>query len=323
MRNHIVFFLAIMALAQAAFAGLVKDQMLVSGGIQRSFDLYLPDSILNNTSQQPRPLVLLLHGHGGDADGITGENGRSSPYKAWFTIADREGLLLVIPDGEVASDGYRGWNDCRQDAQSNPSTDDVAFLNALVDQIAQQYPVDKRRVYANGTSNGGNMVYRLAQESADRYRAVAAVVAAMPVKNDCSHMQAPVPVLIMNGTDDPILPYAGGAVGRRESDKQARGSVLSTKDSVAYWLANNGIQSEPVVKDYPDIVRRDRSQVHVRQYLHGKKNSEVILYEIRGGGHTEPSLTEHYGKLYKLIVGPQNMDIEMAEEVWAFFNRHR
>jgi len=49
----------------------------------------------------------------------------------------------------------------------------------------------------------------------------------------------------------------------------------------------------------------------------------VVLYEVRGGGHTEPGLRERYGRLYRLIVGPQNHDTEMAEEVWRFFNHHQ
>lgn len=316
-----IFTILIMSLllTEGAYAGLVKDLVLVSSGGQRTYDIYLPDHKSNKLS----PLVLLLHGHGGNADGITGENNRKSPYKAWFTIAEREGWFLVIPDGEIASDGYRGWNDCRKNAKTNPNTDDVKFLNSLVDMVIKQYPVDQNRVYAHGTSNGGNMAFRLAQESADKYKAVAAVVASMPEQNKCKHSEKPISVLIMNGTDDPILPYDGGDVGRRKSDKENRGSVLSTADSLKYWLANNGITTNPNVKEYPNINKRDKSTVHVKHYLNGKNNTEVILYEIRGGGHTEPSLSEHYRRMYTLIVGRQNKDIEMAEKVWEFFDRHR
>lgn len=314
----ITLIATLIATTHTAFAELLKDRVMYSDGIERSYDIYVPD----NAPTTPSPLVVLLHGHMGDADDMTGESGNKAPYKVWLSIAEREGWFLVIPDGAFGSDSKRGWNDCRANAKTNPNTDDVKFLNALVDNMALWYPIDRNRVYAHGTSNGGNMAYRLAQESGDTFRAVAAVVAAMPDKNKCRQDKEPVSVLIMNGTDDPILPYEGGSVGKTDVSQKERGTVLSAEESLAYWLNRNGIESNPIAYDYPNVDRWDSSTVHVRQYRNGNDNSEVMLYEVRGGGHTEPSLTEHYSALYKLIVGRQNRDLEMAEVVWAFFNRH-
>lgn len=304
---------------KAACAGLLKDQDFISNGNKRTYDLYLPSKI----SSKPSPMVLLLHGHFGDADIMTGQKRRKAPYKIWLSIAEREGWIVIIPDGEFGSDNHRGWNDCRKNAKTNPESDDVVFLNLLVNNIAKKYPVDKNRIYAHGTSNGGNMAYRLAQESGNKYRAIAAISASMPEQNECIHSKHPVSVLIMNGTDDPILPYDGGNVGRRKSQQDVRGSVLSVAATVNYWLTINDITSKPVTKDYPDINRNDKSTVHTKQYLNTENNTEVILFEIRGGGHTEPSLSEHHGKLYTFIVGRQNKDIEMVEEVWKFFERNQ
>ncbi|NND79773.1 MAG: prolyl oligopeptidase family serine peptidase [Maribacter sp.] len=302
----------------SASAALLKDQRINIEGHERTFDIYLP----KRRSGKPMPLVLLLHGHGGDADTMTGENKRTAPYKAWLSIAEREGWIVLVPDGEIGPDKYRGWNDCRRDATSNPSTDDVKFLNVLVDSVSRKYPVDKKRIYAHGTSNGGHMAYRLALESTEKFSAIAAVVAAMPRNNACEKPTGPISVLIMNGTTDPILPYNGGGVGRRNSHKEARGIVLSTAHTVKYWLANNGITSNPTVKYLQNFNKSDDSSVVVKQYVGGQNNTEVILYEVRGGGHTEPSLNEYYGWLYRKIVGNQNKDTEMAEEVWKFFERH-
>ena len=70
---------------------------------------------------------------------------------------------------------------------------------------------------------------------------------------------------------------------------------------------------------FPDVDSTDKSTVTRYIYPNGKDNTEVMLYQVQGGGHTEPSRSEHYRRLYKWIVGPQNYDIEMADEVWAFF----
>ena len=66
----------------------------------------------------------------------------------------------------------------------------------------------------------------------------------------------------------------------------------------------------------------DGGTIHIERYSGGKAGSEVVLYEVRGGGHTEPSRSERYGFLYRLVVGRQNGDMEMADEVWKFFSAH-
>ena len=80
------------------------------------------------------------------------------------------------------------------------------------------------------------MVFRLAIESGEKYRAIAAVVAAMPEKNECRESKVPISILVMNGTDDPILPFHGGGVGRRKSHKEERGTVISTAGTIKYCL---------------------------------------------------------------------------------------
>jgi polyhydroxybutyrate depolymerase len=44
-----------------------------------------------------------------------------------------------------------------------------------------------------------------------------------------------------------------------------------------------------------------------------------MLYKINNGGHAEPSQTERYGNFFLSIVGNQNGDFEMANEIWEFF----
>ena len=54
-------------------------------------------------------------------------------------------------------------------------------------------------------------------------------------------------------------------------------------------------------------------------YSNGINNTEVVLYRVAGGGHTEPSKNEHGRRAVLKILGTQNHDIEMAEELWKFF----
>jgi polyhydroxybutyrate depolymerase len=127
-------------------------------------------------------------------------------------------------------------------------------------------------------------------------------------------------VLFMNGTKDPLSPYDGGRIWK---DKFERGEVLSTPVSVDYWVKHDATSHTAMVKEFANISRRDSSRVVRKSYRNGKQNTEVVLYKVIGGGHTEPSIEEKYGIIYRLIVGNQNHDIEMAREIWEFFKNKR
>lgn len=287
---------------------LIKNVELNINSTVRVFDYYVP-----SPSSEPRPLIILLHGHTGNSDVMTGENHKKAPYKIWIEIAQRENLILAFPNGSIGPDGQRGWNDCRADSKTNPKTDDIAFLKQLISWLSQQQNIDSRRIYITGTSNGGFMSLRAAMEMSDVFAAAAPIVAAMPIQSECSLPSNKIPILFMNGTKDSFVPYQGGTI---LENKQERGTVHSIQDSVAWWVGYNQSHSNPKVYQFEDINSDDQSTV--RKFVFNGK-FPVILYEIKDGGHTEPSLKERYSAIWKMIVGVQNGDIEMAEEVWSFF----
>lgn len=289
---------------------LYRNQSITVGGLVRTFDLFVPSGL----DADPVPLVLLLHGHGGDADQMTGFDGSAAPFRVWMDLAERDTFLVAYPDGVISPDGDTGWNDCRADAQTNPSTDDVAFLDALVDQIALAFPIVPTRIHAAGVSNGGFMTLRLAAENPTRYTSVAAVISSLPAVPECPAPTSPVSVLFMNGTADPLVPWAGGVV-----HSPRRGTVISTPDSVRLLAEAIGTDPVPLVEDLPDLDPRDRSTVRRFTFDGGAQGTRVVLYAVLGGGHTTPSRAEQYHWLWELIVGPQNHDIESADAIWAFF----
>jgi polyhydroxybutyrate depolymerase len=316
MKNRVILILMFL-FCGTAHAGLQRAlQLKLNDGV-REYDLFVPD----NTDNVKRPLVILYHGHMGDSDGMTGANDRYAPYKLWLKLAQRNNFIVAIPNGDKGADGYRGWNDCRADTSTNPRSDDVAFTLRMIEAINRQHPVDTRRIYATGSSNGGNMVIRLAMEVPQKFAAVAAVVASNPLKNKCKPQHQPISILFMNGTADPVLPYRGGPVGRQTA---GRGEAMSTDDTLKYWREVDRTGPQPEVYDFPDTESHDESTVTRYIYKNVQQGTEVVLYKVKNGGHTEPSREEKYRWLYKRIVGNQNYDIEMAEEVWAFFqNKHR
>lgn len=264
----------------------------------------------------PRALVLLLHGHGGSAAQLVGAGGRVAPYREWTRIADREQLLLAAPEGTRGPNRRQGWNDCRADATTNPHTNDVEFLSSLVAKLVREYRISPSSVFVVGTSNGGQMALRMAIERPALVRAVAAVAAAMPAHSDCAKPTAPVPVLFMNGTEDPYIPYEGGSVGEASG---RRGTVLSAAASVAAWTKLAGVSSPPDVM--PFFAMGKGAYGRVVRYTYARDDRPtVVLYRVEGGGHAEPSRSERYPWPSARVLGPQNVMIEMAEEVWNFFS---
>ena len=291
--------------------GLFTQNTIIVDGIARNYDYYIP----SNLGSSSIPLFFMLHGGGSKSDDLTGESGFKAPYKVWMNIAEDEKFIVVYPNGKINPLGGQGWNDCREDATTNPSVDDVGFIDSLITYFSNIYNIDVSRIYATGTSNGGHMALRLALELSNKIAAVAPVVASMPASR-CSNPDSPISVLFMIGTDDPLLPYNGGEVA---PDIGGRGTVLSAEESVNFWVVFNQIDSIPSITNYQDINTTDNSTVRSITYSNGIELTQVVLYEVLGGGHLEPSIQEQYSPILELSLGSQNHDIEMAVVIWDFF----
>ncbi len=274
-------------------------------------------AVPNGPVMARRPVVLLFHGHGGSAKNALGQGlGPGSPLAAWLPIVARENLTVVALDGARGADGRAGWNDGRPGATGNPATDDVAFTRATLEQVRALRAYDPARVYAMGMSNGGVFVLRLARELSPPLAAVAACCASQPGEHAPASPPAAVSVLLVEGTADPLMPYAGGPVRFRGG---TRGSVLGTDATVAYWRAADSLaRAAPVTQAVPHRERRDPTRA-TRTTWGSDAGPQVRLVRIEGGGHCEPSRDHRYGLLYGSMAGAQNHDLESAEEAWAFF----
>lgn len=316
--KNILFYLALIALTVGCNKeddvnplpgeqGWHKNNTIDISGTSRNYHVYLPQKASN------APIVVLLHGNRSSNDELLGFTNVTAPYKIWETIAAQENIILIVPNGTNGSSGHRGWNDCRSDSEGNSVANDVLFIESLIDFVLNEQNANDSRVFAVGTSNGGHMAMRLAQEIPEKLSAFASIVASKPVNSQCANSTVPISALFMNGTDDPINPYAGGAMASN------RGEVFSAQATIDYWVNRNQTDTNAIVTDFADTDTSDDATVKKQLYANGTNNTEVVLYEIIGGGHTEPSTEERYSNLFKVVVKAQNGDIEMADEVWNFF----
>jgi polyhydroxybutyrate depolymerase len=108
------------------------------------------------------PVVINFHGGGSNA-------AQQRRYSGMDAAADRHGFVVVYPDGTGLRPGQRHLLTFNAGRCCPPATrhqvDDVGFTHAIIKTLAGRIPVDPRRIYATGMSNGGMMAHRLAAES--------------------------------------------------------------------------------------------------------------------------------------------------------------
>jgi len=269
------------------------------GGRNREFWWRLPTK--TNTGGKV-PLVVVLHGGGGRALQV-------ARYTGFVDQAIKSGFAVMFPQGVK-----RRWNDGRR-VNRSPNTDDVGFLRAAVQHILRRNGrIDPRRVFFTGISNGGFMSMRMACDASDLLAGVAAVTAQFngPLSRRCTAAR-PVPVLMMNGTADPLVPYNGGAVGGRFF---SRGVAASTEATAAFWRRRNGCATKGTVTRLSDTDKTDGVTTVRTAWTACRTGAPVILYKLIGGGHTWPGKRPY---LPARIVGRSSRDMDGTAVIWRFF----
>ncbi len=286
--NNCTFPILIFAifLSFKAQAQLISDSIKVDGKY-RLFH-FNPGAIKSDAS-----LVFILHGSGG--------NGKQM-MKGTTKLIERapaENALLVFPDGYK-----KYWNECRKAASSLANKEDIdenTFFDSMIKYFKIKYKINDQHVFAIGTSGGGQMCYKLAMTMPGKFRAVTALIANVPAIDnlDCSEAKVAIPIMIVNGTEDPLNPYEGGMM---QSGDFIMGNVRSTDKSFQYWASLAGYQGSPLKESVPDNDPTDGKIIE--RYTYKKKGKpEIVLLKVIGGKHDYPN------------------DIDVHVEGWEFFKR--
>lgn len=269
------------------------------GGFQRTFRVVGPDT-------PPSSLLLVLHGSDSDAAGIRVLSGHT------FDRLSELGVLVVYPEAHQGM-----WNDARLGTQAPArelGIDDVEFLSTLVAGLCRQYAVAAERVFAAGFSNGGQMVFRLVHELPDLIAGAAVIGSNHPTPENMlpeiseRDLHREMPVLCLNGTRDPIVPFEGGVPSLWGF--RPRGPVMSSLDSARYFAERNGITHHPITEQLTTgrlatTVTRWREDGH----------APVDFYAVEGGGHTIPN-PDHRAPL---IMGRTARNLDTGTLVRDFF----
>ena len=273
-------------------------------------------------------LVILLHGGGQSMYRLFDRGNLGS--RRWLDLSDQHGFLLLAPNGvssgwfgwfqETKGKGY--WNDLREGAGNEESNeDDVGFLVKVIDWAVSERQIDPKRVYFTGASNGGMMTYRMVMERSDLVAAGAALIANLPeetgVVSPFNPPSVPTPMFIMNGSNDPLVPFQGGCVSRCGT----RGTVRSSAATRDYFVQVNQagpVPTEGIINDIPN------DNCRIRTEMYASDTAPVQYNVMEGAGHvyaTKESLFFLTEWFISLILGPSCREAESADLAWEFMSK--
>jgi polyhydroxybutyrate depolymerase len=276
---------------------------LTVDGLKRTYRLFVPDELKDSSSV---PLVLVFHGGGGTGWGTERLTGFSD-------LAEKELFIVAYPNGVG-----RSWNDGRDTTVSRAHRDhidDVHFVAAMIDAISKKYRIDPKRIYATGISNGAIFSHYLGANLATRIAAIAPVVGGIAEPFDGRFKpEQPVSVLILQGTDDPLVPFDGGEVAGGK-----RGRIISTADTVKKWTQRDGCGPAPEIAKIIDSDPDDGCEAERSTWSSCRDGTDVTLYTLRGAGHTWPGGAQY---LPQRFIGKVCRDIDATQVIWDFFKHH-
>jgi polyhydroxybutyrate depolymerase len=279
---------------------------LESGGRRRRYLVHAPSALAAGRV----PAMVVLHGAGGTAEWTLEETD-------WDKTADREEFLLIVPEGTRADTSRpAGFLDNPQDWNSGggrgllaaSGADDVGFIRDVLDRVEGQYPIDPRRVYLTGFSNGAAMTFRLGAELSERFAALAPVAGPLRIQDPRPTVARPTVYLI--GSADPLMPLEGGTVASPWGGRTFLRAPLT--ETLRRWAVALGCPPNPVPRSGPE-------GVIVTEYGPGRDGSSLLVYVIDGLGHHWPG---GLGRLKRRFAGQPSNRLRANDVIWDFFHRH-
>lgn len=209
-------------------------------------------------------------------------------------------LPMLFPD--ISSTGYVSFN---------KDVDDVKFLNALLDDVGKNHPVDSERVFVMGASMGGAMAYRYALSAGTKAKG-AVVFCGFVGGNVETDGKIDMPLMVVHSKDDAIVSYRGGMLD------------IPVAERVRLFAEANGC-SEPAESAVEDIAD---DGISIVRYDYGcKKSKRVRFFEMEGASHHDflrsdylsgPNDMDYIAEAYKFLFGEETDEADHAEGLLSF-----
>ena len=277
--------LLIISLLLFQVIALAQTKTLLHKEVKRKYIIYTPKELDPGKSY---PVVFNFHG-----GGMT--PAEQMLYTGFNRIADKYGFIVVYPRG-IKEDWNVGFG-----MSYKEGTDDIGFTESLLNQIQKDYKINPKKVYATGLSRGGFFCHRIAAELPHRFSAIATVGSSVPDSVAIYNKNPmPVKVLLIHGTDDKVVDYAG-----------KHGGYFSAMDSYKFWKNNDALEETITTID------RDKKDITSLNILTSGSGYTSLLTVVNGG-HTWPGADDFN---IGLSIGLTSKEININEYIWNFFER--
>ncbi len=287
-----------------SFAQIEQYKIITVDGRQREYHIHLPPTY---SGAKSLPVLFALHGGGGNFNNTVKQYNLDG-------LADKNGFIVVYPNAIGKSWTMQGFS---TRAKGNDSTvDDVHFIASILDTVIKYYKGDSSLVFTTGISRGGEFSLYLADKLSSRITAIAPVCASVPKEflktYSFKHLT---PVLLINGTADPLIPYNGGFGKYLKTDEPGEGFDMASTDDLAAKISSlDSCNLSYKTYTMPDNDPDDGCTATKDKLYCSDWNVEFI--KVENGGHTWPG-----GKQYlpKFIIGKVCRDFNAEDEIFDFF----
>lgn len=244
--------------------GVLFWQSINVDGLERR---YLVRS--SNDGGRRKPLLLCFHGGRAQVELLARRSGIAE-------AAQHRGCMVIFPEARD------GWVDLRPERGGSPR--DLDFVDALLDSVIASNQIDPARIFAFGISNGGQFVFRLACERPRRFAGFATALSNLPVAALSLQSGPPVPMAVVFGRRDQIMPWQGGTL-RRGPGFRAGGQVMSARATVRFWVNRNNARWQPQLRRFISADRPIRIEDYSAETADG---APVRCVVIGNWGHRWP-----------------------------------
>ena len=285
---------------------VAEERSIIHEGVEREYLVHIPDNFTEDS-----PIVFVIHGYTDSAKQIM-------EYSGMNEVSDREGFIVVYPQGTIDSQGNTFFN-VGYEFHKDSTIDDVSFIRDLFVSLSEEYSLKRKQGFATGMSNGGDMSYLLACTSADLFRAVAPVAGSLMAKTkETCDTQSPVPIFEIHGTGDRITLFNGDM-----ENNGGWGAYYDLPSTISFFAEayNLDKRSTKIIAKKGEGSEYD---IYLQRHWSQNSDEEVWMYEIAEGRHVWPGFKIHWWEnpIFWYYFGSGNEDINASEEVWSFFKKY-
>lgn len=280
------------------------NRTIMVDGLQRQYIVHLPPAF--NTLEK-LPVIFALHGGGGTAKSAVSFYGLEP-------LADKNNYIVVYPD--AVNKAWKIPGMATRVKGVDTSVNDLQFMNVLLDTMIAEYKADPQKVFLTGISRGAMFSFYLADAINERVTAIAAVSGGISQTQFPTYsFQRPIPVLMINGTKDPLVSYDGGYGKLNRRNKGNEDADLVPAEKLLQKIVElDHCNTIPQTAVLPDSDPSDGCTE--TEYIYSGNDATVDFIKIENGGHTWSGGTQY---LPKFLIGRLCWDFSASQKIFDFF----